>query len=208
MSPETPHPLTAALIARLRPGARILLIGVGGGRHVAPLRAAGCFVSAVDEDATRVAAARTRFADDPGVRVQTRPYATLATATPCDAALSTHAYLHGAQADVARGLAALGRCVVPGAPLHLTFGSHRDPRAGIGVRIDARAVAPRDGPEAGIPHLYLDEPALREMLAAFTVEALDERAGATGSWGHDAAEAARIRHWYARLRTPTPSARR
>ena len=184
-SAETAHPLAAQLItlAEEQPlGGPVIEVGTGSGRNTRALVAAGIQVVGVPDDVP--------YTQLPGTRDN---YA---------AALSSHAYLHGATDKLRVGLAELRRVLRPHAPAFLTLGSIRDERYGFGVPLDERTFAPGEGDEAGIPHAYFDRDGVLEVLRGFFVaEALEEvDADATvGRWAHGGIPAGRV-HWFVRAR--------
>ncbi len=115
------------------------------------------------------------------------------------AALSTHAYLHGASAKLRAGIAELRRVLRPDAPAYLTLGSFKDARYGLGIPLDERSFAPGDGDEAGIPHAYFDRDGVIELLLGFAIDSLEEVEvdDIVGRWAHGAGDdvAGRV-HWF------------
>jgi hypothetical protein len=173
----------AALIAALPTGSRVLLVGVGSGRHIPPLLEAGFRVDALDEPTLRaVVDGEPLFGE-------------------FDGAISTHALLHGTPDAIAAALGAIGARLQAGAPFHLTLGSTADPRFGTGTRIDDATWAAFTGPEAGVPHAYFDEDGVRRLLADWDVLDLERRSAAqtAGRWAHQPDELATIVHWFARI---------
>jgi hypothetical protein len=178
--PEPPHPLARELAARLlgRPPnrRRTLLIGLGSGRNVPPLAEAGADLAIANGYEELPPALGGGF----------------------DAALSTHAFLHGTSDAVSSGLARLAGVLAPGAPCYLTLGSNADPRFGRGVRLDAGSWAPSEGPEAGIAHAYFTLEQARAALASFGSAEIAEGRAAAGAWAHAPEEIGRTVHWFVR----------
>jgi hypothetical protein len=198
-----PHPLARDLAGCLEADARVLLLGVGSGRNVPPLLAAGARVDVVEEDPERARAAVDRFAGDGRVRVVRARYAgPIPFAGGFAAALTTHALQHGSLGGVTGAVAAVRSRLAPGAPFFLTLGSKRDPRFASGRRIAPNVAAPLDGSEAGVAHVYLDEPEVRAVLAGFEIESANEASAAetAGRWAHPGAEADGLVHWFVRAR--------
>jgi len=202
------HPLAlefAQRIAAERSGARVLLLGAGSGRNVAPLRAAALDVTIVEDDARRARDAGERFAADPRVAVIHAAYAEpAAPGGAFSGVLSTHALLHGCAADIVGAIRAIRERLVPGGLFFTTLGSVADPRYGAGRRIAARTFAPRSGPEAGVPHTFFHDAGVRTLLGGFVIESLAETSAAesAGRWAHSAHEAASIVHWFVRASSP------
>jgi hypothetical protein len=203
-SPEpTAHPLALELAAALAGAVapRALLLGVGNGRNVPPLLAAGALVDAIEDDPAHSHTAATRFAAESAVRIARASYAGPYPFTgPFDGALSTHALLHGTPQSVSAALAAVRNRLVPNAPFFFTLGSKRDPRFGKGRRIADDTYAAESGSETGVAHGYFDEPAIRGLLVGYALLAIEERTAAAGSWAHSPDEAAAIVHWFVRAR--------
>jgi hypothetical protein len=199
--PEPPHPLALDVTGAIPPGGRVLVVGIGSGRNLPPLLAAGLHVDAVEADAARAADAAARWSGK-GVRVARARYGSgpIPFASGFDGALATHALLHGDPASIGAALAAVRDRLKPGAPFYFTLGSTRDPRFGAGTRIDAATWAPNDGDEAGVPHAYFDEPAARALLRGWTLDSLEERdaAATAGAWAHPGGHAGA--HWFVRAR--------
>lgn len=178
-SPDAPnlrraHPLARALIARLesRQNARILEIGAGSGRNTAALRAAGFRVCSYSE--------------------QTR------CAPPCDAALSTHALLHGTLSTLAAAVERIAHELKPDAPFYATFGSVSDARFGTGTRVDEWTFAPEAGDEKGVAHTYYDEERLQALLKRhFALESMEECPvdEIVGRWAHSEQPRGSV-HWF------------
>jgi hypothetical protein len=200
-----PHPLARELAALLgsEPAARLLLVGIGNGRNVAPFVAAGTHVDALEDDPARARAAAERFAGDPLVRVVRARYAgPYPLAGGYAAALSTSALLHGTSSAIAAAVAAIRARLRPSGALYATFGSTNDPRFGRGTQLDAATFAATAGDEAGVPHAFFDEAGLRALLDGFTALALVEADASetAGSWAHPADSTAGIVHWFVRAR--------
>jgi hypothetical protein len=166
----------------------VLEIGSGSGRNTRALVAAEIPVVSVPDS--------TPYTQLPGTREN------------YGAALSTHAYLHGAGDKLRAGLAELRRVLMPDAPLYITLGSIRDARYGLGVPVDERTFAPGDGDELGIPHAYFDRDGVIEILFGFTIESLEEVDvdAIVGRWAHDGEDTGRV-HWFVVARkneSPSP----
>lgn len=160
-----PHPLAEALAERLHAfPARVLEIGTGSGRNRNALLAAGFDVDSFDD----VPAAAEIY----------------------EAALSTHAFLHGGAEDIAANVNAVALALKSGAPFYCTFGSVRDARFGRGTRIAASTFAPDDGDERGVAHTYFTETDLRALAGKhFEIESLNEVSvdEIVGRWAHSTA---------------------
>ena len=159
-----PHPLAAALIERLQtsPHASVLEIGSGSGRNRAALVDRGFEVYSADEPP---ASTVSRF----------------------DAALTTHALLHGTRERIVDSIALIAGDLKPDAPFYATFGSRSDDRFGKGTQLAPSTYAPDSGDEAGVPHTYFDEADLREVLETyFIIESLEEHNvdEVVGRWAH------------------------
>jgi len=205
MPAPSAHVLARELAARITPAFapndRVLMLGIGRGRNVAPFARANVALDIVEADDGRAREAAATFASDPSVHVACATYAgPYPFPRGHGAALSTHALLHADLPGVARALAAIARALRASAPFYATFGSTNDPRYGAGTCIDAATYAPPDGPEAGVAHVYFDERRLRAALGAFAIESLEEVDAAehVGRWAHDEQDAARIVHWFVR----------
>jgi hypothetical protein len=182
-----PHPLAAALVERLRgTKARVLEIGAGSGRNTAALRDAGFDVQVIaDRDAPTFPVAGQLF----------------------DAAISTHAFLHGTPAIVDRMLRATAAGLKAEGPFYCTFASKRDTRYGHGARVDRDTYAPESGDEAGVAHVYFDEAGLRNAIGdEFIVESLTEENvdDVVGSWAHAQLPTGSV-HWFLRARRASNS---
>jgi len=195
-----PHPLVAPFLRVRAQRERVLLLGAGSGRSLAPLLAAGLTVAATEPDAERRAGLAVRFAAaiaDGSLALAAR-LPELAGGASYVAALSTHALLHGTPASIGRTLTEIAACLAVQGRLVATIGSRRDPRFGAGRRIDEATFAPEDGREAGVAHAYFDMRGLMRLFAGWKLVAAEERSAAesAGAWAHDAAEAAKIVHWF------------
>lgn len=178
-----PHPLAAQLIERLRSmtNACVLDLGSGSGRNSAALAAAGYDVQQIPDDRVNDFQIEKRF----------------------DAAVSTHALLHGTPGSIAGTLDALARVLKANAPLYATFGSKTDARFGKGTRVDEDSFAPDSGDEQGVAHAYFDESALRALLERwYTVESIEEHQvdDVVGSWAHTERPRGSV-HWFVRARS-------
>jgi SAM-dependent methyltransferase len=196
------HPLASALAGALPSGARVLLLGVGSGRHIPPLLEAGFAIDVVEDDRARAEAAIARFAGEPRVRIARLSEAgDLPFDATYDGALTTHALLHGTPDRIAASLAAVTTRLRPGAPFHLTLGSRNDPRFATGIALDEATRVTTEGAEAGVPHAYFDEAGARLLLADWEILALDERSAAetAGRWAHAPGELETMVHWFARV---------
>ncbi len=168
-----PHPLAVRLIAETSAaGARILEIGTGSGRNRRALIAAGLDVISIDAGGPVPGAA-------------------------FDAALSTHALLHGTPATLRAALEGIHLALGPQARLYATLGSKRDARYGQGEQIAAHVFAPEDGAEAGVAHTFWDEPEVRILLADFKIIELAQVQvdDIAGSWAHAKSPLAQAYHW-------------
>lgn len=153
-------------------------LGAGSGRNTAALAHAGHTVCAVPDD-------RANDFEADG---------------PFDAAVSTHALLHGTPHTITNALKKLAGLLRPGAPLYATFGSKSDARYGKGTRIDDRTFAPDSGDERGVAHAYFDENELRAVLERwFTVESIEEHRvdDVVGRWAHAERPQGSV-HWFVR----------
>jgi hypothetical protein len=169
-------------LRRERIAGPVLEVGSGRGRNTRALAGAGLDVVATDDAV---------------------PYTQLPqAAASMAAALATHAYLHGPTAKLRAGIAELARVLRPRAPAFFTLGSIADVNYGFGTQIDEHTFAPGDGPEAGIPHVYLDRPAVLELLRAFTIDSLEDVDvdEIVGTWAHADDEPPGKRHWFVRAR--------
>jgi hypothetical protein len=183
-SAETAHPLAERLIrlAREQPlDGPVIEVGTGSGRNARALVAAGIPNVSVPDS--------TPYTQLPGSREM---YA---------AALSTHAYLHGASAKLRAGIAELRRVLKHGAPIFITLGSFKDARYGLGIPFDERSFAPGEGAELGIPHAYFDRDGVIELLFGFGIESLEEAEvdDIVGRWAHDDEIVGRV-HWFVQAR--------
>lgn len=183
------HPLAARLIARRRElaGRRILELGIGSGRNTAVLLDAGFTLVSIDDDAQRIAAARPRFGGRDVTFVICAYTRAGEIAGRFDAALSTHALLHGCTPEVAGAVGEAAKLLAPGALFFATFGSTRDARFGLGTRLDERTWAQQGGDEPSVPHAYFTQHELRAMLEPFfSVQAMQERRvdAVVGRWAH------------------------
>ena len=118
------------------------------------------------------------------------------------AALSTHAYLHGASAKLRAGIAELRRVLQPNAPIFITLGSFKDARYGLGIPLDERSFAPGEGDEIGIPHAYFDRDGVIELLFGFAIDSMEEVDvdDIVGRWAHGDDDVAGRVHWFVRAR--------
>ncbi|HKU68738.1 MAG TPA: hypothetical protein VJP85_13250 [Candidatus Baltobacteraceae bacterium] len=176
------HPLALALARRLhaQPHARVLDFGSGSGRNTAALEAAGFTVRSVPDAQVQTFRANREF----------------------DAAVGTHALLHGTPAAVSQMLRAIANALKAGAPLYVTFASVSDARYGKGTRIGDDTFAPDEGDERGVAHVYFRERGLRDILERdFVVESLDERNvdEIAGRWAHAQQPRGSV-HWFVQAR--------
>jgi hypothetical protein len=166
-----PHPLAVSLIERLRgrDGLSVLEIGAGSGRNTRALSAAGLYV----------------FGGLNG------PVA--------DAAIATHALLHGTPATIGELLERIASGLRARAPLYATFGSTRDARYRTGEEIEPRVYAPLDGDERGVAHTFFDEVRLRALIDRhFHIESLAEVSvdDIAGTWAHQERPLEGAVHWF------------
>ena len=171
------HPLALVLIERLRerPGAPVLEVGSGSGRNTRVLREARLDVTS------------------------SRSYADLPVRGCFEAALSTHALLHGRPAEITRALADIADLLAPNAALFATFGSVRDARYGLGERLENNTFAPTSGDERDVPHSYFDASGLGRLIACrYEIESFAERSvdDIVGDWGHRQAPLSGAYHWF------------
>lgn len=160
----------------------VLEVGSGTGRNTRALTAAGLEVVPVSDDTpyTQLPAGRRAIA----------------------AALSTHAYLHGTTAKLRAGIAELARVLRRGASLYVTLGSIDDVNFGFGEQIDEHTYVPGDGPEAGVPHVYLDRDGVASLFRGFTLDSLEQVDvdDIVGRWAHAQDEPRGKRHWFVQAR--------
>jgi len=181
-SAQTAHPLTERLIqsTRERPlDGPVIEVGTGSGRNTRALVEAEIPTVGVPDS--------TPYTQLPGTREN------------YGAALSTHAYLHGASPKLRAGIAELRRVLRPNAPAYITLGSFKDARYGLGVPLDERSFAPGEGDEAGIPHAYFDRDGVIELLFGFTIDSMEEVEvdEIVGRWAHAEDDAVEGRvHWF------------
>lgn len=167
----------------------MLDLGAGSGRNTAALAAAGYAVRSIDDDRIESFLAEC---------TQTRAE----TLSAFDAALSTHALLHGTPPKIAGALAALAQLLKTDAPLYATFGSKADARYGKGIGAGEDSFAPDSGDEQGVAHAYFGEAGLRALLAPhFTIESAEEVRvdEIVGSWAHAQRPQGSV-HWFVRAR--------
>lgn len=177
---QGPHPLAEILVAYAaeRPlDGPVIEVASGSGRNTRTLVAAGIPVVSVPDS--------TPYTQLPGTREN------------YGAALSTHAYLHGATDKLRVGMGELRRVLRPDAPAFLTLGSIRDARYGLGIPFDERTFAAGEGDEAGVPHAYFDRDGVVELLTGYTIDTLEEieTDAIVGSWAHPDPVGGRV-HWF------------
>ncbi|GAC1583966.1 MAG: hypothetical protein NVS3B7_19320 [Candidatus Elarobacter sp.] len=179
-SEQAAHPLARRLIALAAEQpfqGPVIEVGIGSGRNTRALVEAGVPLVSVPDST---------------------PYTQLeSTRETFGAALSTHAYLHGASDKVRAGIAELRRVLLRDAPVFITLGSFRDVRYGLGIPVDERSFAPGEGDEVGIPHAYFDHDGVIEALAGFTIASMEEVDvdDIVGRWAHEEDLGGRV-HWF------------
>ncbi len=158
---------------RQLPRKNFLDLGCGIGRHALFFAEQGFSVQAFDLSEIGVAALK-KAAQQKKLAIETQvgdmlslPYAS----DSIDCLLAFHTIYHSDQAGLIKTLAEIHRIVVPNGEIFLTLLS-KNKLAQLdfpGDLVGENTIMPRTGPEAGIPHHYVDEAELRQLLVNFEI---------------------------------------
>jgi len=168
---EEPHDLVVSFATELkRHGAqRVLDLGCGAGRHVAYLAREGFDVCGTDISPRGLEFTRAWLQKE---ALQAKLQLSDMTAIPypddCfDAIVSTYVIHHNTMNNIRRCVAGVYRALAPGGRALLTVSSKRGYSYGRGQPLEPDTFLRDEGPDAGVPHHYFDEPSLRELFARF-----------------------------------------
>ena len=155
-------------------GKRVLDIGCGTGRNLAPLMAQSMRVTGVDIDEQALAEARQR---DGCAGAEIRAMSMTRLEFPSavfDAAIAVSVLNHGLAAEVDAAFDEVQRVLVAGGWFLVTMISTAHPTYGKGEELEPGVFAPWDGPDAGVPHRFFTVEGFGEYLVArgFQVAAL------------------------------------
>ena len=170
-----PSPEVYALAVRWRRAglAQALDLGCGSGRNSLFLARAGFAVQALDLSPSGVARLRAS-AEEHGLPMGVTLGDMLALPYPgasFDCVLAFHAIYHTDRRGIEATIGEIGRVLRPGGEVYVTFNSQSNPSftAPSSRRLDAHTIVKTAGPEAGIPHYYVDEAELRRLMASFEI---------------------------------------
>lgn len=181
-----PHEQVVDFADRLagQPGARILDLGCGAGRHLVYLTGRGFCVMGMDAAPKGLAFSRQwlreegRFAPLVQADMTALPYAEASF----DALIAVHVIHHNRMAAIRRTLADMQRVLRPGGWAYFTVPSTRGYRCGQGEELEYHTVVPKTGPDGDIPHHYFDLEELVHELPGWVIwqVALDEHINEEG----------------------------
>lgn len=186
---ERPEAEVIDFAKTLTPGARVLDLGAGVGRHALALARAGFHVAAIDAapegiaEITRIAAAESLALDARTGMMNELPYAD----GSFDHVLSWNVIYHGDETVLRATIAEIARVLRPGGTfLGTMLSARRVPveRAKAPGREISRNTWVFDGPgDKAHPHYFCTGRDLLELFAAFEVCRLEDREHETpGSW--------------------------
>jgi len=200
-----PDPLAEALAADLSPGARVLDLGSGGGRHLATLAAAGHRAVGLDLSCRGLRVGRDR-PGGPGtaaglVRADFRSPLPFPDAA-FDAVLSIKVLNHAAPEEARLAFAEAARVTRPGGRFYGVVISTADARYGDGREVAPDTFVHDRPPEAGVVHHYFRRNELQELLTGFRrvlVEPIERRIGPEepifGQYDFRSGVEPILRHW-------------
>lgn len=154
---------------------RILDWGCGAGRHVVFLARRGFRVVGRDPSPTGIAYARNwleREGLQADVEVAPPGHIPFEDAS-FDAALSLYAVEHADREGVRRAVAEMRRVLRPAGLALITLTSGEDSLRYTGFALDEGLYAPREGPEAGVPHYLTTRADIDEFFVGFEILELD-----------------------------------
>ena len=168
-----PHPDVVRLVPLLkeRGARRVLDLGCGAGRHLILLAREGFEVHGVDISERALSIARERLLRL-GLEAELKRCSMTSLDYPSeffDAVVCINVIYHGTRRDVLRALEEIRRVLRRGGLALITFISKRSWKYGLGKELEEGTYVQSEGVEAGIPHHYVDERELREILSGFTV---------------------------------------
>jgi len=149
----------------------VLDLGCGVGRHSWLLAREGFDVTGTDDSPTAVEHCR-RWLESEGLA------ATFCICDMCeipkgsgafDAILAYNVIYHTTRSKLICTIDNLRAALRPGGLLYATFIDKNNPRYGIGEEVEPGTFVMSTGAEAGVPHHYVDEQELRELLTAFAI---------------------------------------
>ncbi|HEX2981752.1 MAG TPA: class I SAM-dependent methyltransferase, partial [Anaerolineaceae bacterium] len=188
-----PHPWVVDFVEQwIRfPGARVLDLGCGAGRHLVYLARRGFRVTGLDVSPTGLAYAR-EWLEREGLQAELDQHDMLELPYPTnhfDALISILVIYHNPLDSIRKTIAEAHRVLRPGGMALLTFLSKRGWRYGSGTQIEADTFLPDGGADAGIPHHYSDLAEFDRELRGFIIrrvelrEDLNEQGARSSHWG-------------------------
>lgn len=157
--------------------ARVLDIGCGVGRHTVYLASRGFEVTATDNAPAAIAACRKNLEQ---VGLQARVLELDMTEFPFpdahfDAVISTHVIHHTCRATLERIIASIRQKLAPGGLFVWVTPSHRHSESGKGREVEPGTWVDENHREGPVPHHYCTEAEIRELLAEYDIQSLEER---------------------------------
>ena len=156
---------------------RVYDLGCGVGRHAVYLAAQGFDVIASDVSASSIEHTRSAL-DEAGVTAELHhcdmshwPFADASL----DAVIAVNVVYHATRAQLVDLVQQIVRCLVPGGMLYITFKSRADSDYRQGIELAPHTYAPQSGIERGIPHYYVEQKEIAELLDRFECESVEHR---------------------------------
>ncbi len=154
----------------------VLDVGTGRGRHALFFAENGFRVSAVDLSESSIAYVKEQIQKN-NMDIDLR----MADMTELpyedgsfDCAICFHTIYHTDYEGVVKALAEIGRVLKAGGEAYITFNAKDNPHYVKESSVDGYTMIPAEGHEAGIPHCFVDENDLWELLRNFEILSMNK----------------------------------
>ena len=150
---------------------RILDLGCGAGRHIIFLAKRGFELHGVDSSKTGLEITKKRLKErELKAELINGDMKAIPYANSCfDAIICMNTIYHQRKAELQKTILEVRRILKRNGLILANFHSKRSSRYGKGIKIEEDTFVDETGPEKGIPHHYVDEEELEELLKGFRI---------------------------------------